>query len=112
QLETILNSTPDPVLVTDAANRLVLTNPAASQLFNVVVRRGERQDLQRTIQIRALYDLLQSPSEDGRTAEIKMPDGRTYLATASAMTAEDRTVGRVCIMRDVTQLKEIDTLKS
>ena len=112
QLETILNSTPDPVLVTDAANRLVLTNPAASQLFNVVVRRGERQDLQRTIQIRALYDLLQSTSEDGRTAEIKMPDGRTYLATASAMTAEDRTVGRVCIMRDVTQLKEIDTLKS
>lgn len=112
QLETILNSTPDPVLVTDAANRLILANPAASQLFNVVIRRGERQDLQRTIQIKPLYDLLQSSSEDGRTTEIKMPDGRTYLATASAMTAEDRTVGRVCIMRDVTQLKEIDTLKS
>jgi signal transduction histidine kinase len=28
------------------------------------------------------------------------------------MTADDRTVGRVCILRDVTQLKEIDTLKS
>ena len=28
------------------------------------------------------------------------------------MTAEGRTVGRVCILRDVTQLKEIDTLKS
>jgi signal transduction histidine kinase len=112
QLETILNSTPDPVLVTDAANRLILANPAASQLFNVVIRRGERQDLQRTIQIRPLYDLLQSSSEDGRTSEIKMPDGRTYLATASAMTADNRTVGRVCIMRDVTQLKEIDTLKS
>jgi signal transduction histidine kinase len=31
---------------------------------------------------------------------------------ASAMTAEGKTVGRVCILRDVTQLKEIDTLKS
>jgi signal transduction histidine kinase len=41
-----------------------------------------------------------------------MPDGKTYLATASAMLAEGRTVGRVCILRDVTQLKEIDTLKS
>ncbi len=30
QLETVLNSTPDPVLVTDASNRLVLANPAAS----------------------------------------------------------------------------------
>lgn len=112
QLETILNSTPDPVLVTDASNRLVLVNPAASQLFNVVIRRGERQDLQRTIPIKPLYDLLMASSEDGRTSEIKMPNGRTYLATASAMTAEDRTVGRVCILRDVTQLKEIDSLKS
>ncbi len=112
QLETILNSTPDPVLVTDASNRLILANPAASQLFNVVIRRGERQDLQRTIQIKPLYDLLLASSENGRTSEIKMPDGRTYLATASAMIADDRTVGRVCIMRDVTQLKEIDTLKS
>ena len=41
-----------------------------------------------------------------------MPDGKTYLAMASPMTAEGKTVGRVCILRDVTQLKEIDTLKS
>ncbi|MBI4762741.1 MAG: ATP-binding protein [Chloroflexota bacterium] len=112
QLETILNSTPDPVLVTDASNRLILANPAASQLFNVIIRRGERQDLQRTIQIKPLYDLLQEASAEKRTAEIKMPDGKTFLATASAMTADGRTVGRVCILRDVTQLKEIDTLKS
>jgi signal transduction histidine kinase/HAMP domain-containing protein len=112
QLETILNSTPDPVLVTDASNRLILANPAASHIFGITIRRGERQDLQRTIQIKPLYDLLQASSEDGRTSEINMPNGKTYLATASAMVAEDRTVGRVCIMRDVTQLKEIDTLKS
>jgi PAS domain S-box-containing protein len=112
QLETILNSTPDPVLVTDASNRLILANPAASQLFGVNIRRGERQDLQRTIQIKSLYELLQSSSENGRTTEVIMPDGKTYLATASAMTADDRTVGRVCIMRDVSQLKEIDKLKS
>jgi signal transduction histidine kinase len=41
-----------------------------------------------------------------------MPDGKTYLAMASDMTADGRTVGRVCILRDVTQLKQIDTLKS
>jgi PAS domain S-box-containing protein len=112
QLETILNSTPDPVLVTDASNRLILANPAASQLFGVNIRRGERQDLQRTIQIKSLYELLQASSDNGRTSEISMPDGKTYLATASAMIANDRTVGRVCIMRDISQLKEIDTLKS
>jgi len=113
QLETILNSTPDPVLVTDASNRLVLANPAASKLFGVAIRRGERKDLNLTIQIKPLYELLIATAEDGRTSEVSMPDNKTYLATASPMTAEDgHIVGRVCIMRDVTQLKEIDTLKS
>jgi len=41
-----------------------------------------------------------------------MEDGKTYLAMASPMMADGKTVGRVCILRDVTQLKEIDTLKS
>ena len=112
QLEAILNSTPDPVLVTDASNRLILANPAAGHVFGVTVRRGERPDLQRVIQVQALNELLQASSIERRSVEIPMPDGRTYLAMASAMTAEGRMVGRVCILRDVTQLKEIDTLKS
>jgi two-component system, OmpR family, phosphate regulon sensor histidine kinase PhoR len=112
QLEAILNSTPDPVLVTDASNRLILANPAAGHIFGVTIHRGERPDLERTIQVRALNELLMASSAERRSAEIRMPDGKTYLATASAMTAEGRTVGRVCILRDVTQLKEIDTLKS
>ena len=112
QLEAILNSTPDPVLVTDASNRLILANPAAGHVFGVTIRRGERPDLERTIQVKALNELLMSSSGERRSAEIHMPDGKTYLATASAMLAEGRTVGRVCILRDVTQLKEIDTLKS
>ena len=112
QLEAILNSTPDPVLVTDASNRLILANPAAGHVFGVTIRRGERPDVERTIQVKALNELLSSSSGEKRSAEIHMPDGKTYMATASAMLAEGRTVGRVCILRDVTQLKEIDTLKS
>src|SRR5512147_2358466 len=112
QLEAILNSTPDPVLVTDAANRLILANPAAGHVFGVTIRRGERPDFEKTIQVNALRDLLMASSLERRSAEINMPDGKTYLAMASPMTAEGKTVGRVCILRDVTQLKEIDTLKS
>jgi len=112
QLEAILKSTPDPVLVTDASNRLILANPAAGHIFGVTIRRGERADIERTIQVRALNELLLSSSAEKRSAEISMPDGKTYLAMASPMTAEGKTVGRVCVLRDVTQLKEIDTLKS
>ncbi len=112
QLEAVLNSTPDPVLVTDASNRLIMANPAAARTFGVLIRRGERPDLERTIQIKALHELLTASTNEQRSAEITTPDGRTYLATASSMTADGKTVGRVCILRDVTELKEIDTLKS
>ncbi len=112
QLEAILNSTPDPVLVTDASNHLILANPAAGDVFGVTIQKGERPGIEQTLQVKALNDLLMSSSAERRSTEIRMPDGRTYLAMASAMTADGRTVGRVCILRDVTQLKEIDTLKS
>jgi len=112
QLEAILNSTPDPVLVTDASNRLILANPAAGSVFGVTIRRGERPDIEQTIQVKGLSELLQATSTERHSAEISTPDGKTYLAMASPMIAEGKTVGRVCILRDVTQLKEVDTLKS
>ncbi|HEU4746322.1 MAG TPA: histidine kinase dimerization/phospho-acceptor domain-containing protein, partial [Anaerolineales bacterium] len=112
QLEAILNSTPDPVLVTDASNRLILANPAAGHVFGVTIRRGERPDFEKTIHNDELRDLLQASATERHSAEITTSDGKTYLAMASPMTAEGKTVGRVCILRDVTQLKEIDTLKS
>ncbi|HEX2998352.1 MAG TPA: histidine kinase dimerization/phospho-acceptor domain-containing protein, partial [Anaerolineales bacterium] len=112
QLEAILNSTPDPVLVTDASNRLILANPAAGHLFNVTIRHGEKPDFEKTIQVKGLREVLQASSTERRSAEMTLEDGRTYLAMASPMMADGKTVGRVCILRDVTQLKEIDTLKS
>jgi len=41
-----------------------------------------------------------------------MPDGQVYLATGSPVVAEGRPVGRVCILRDVTHFKELDTMKT
>ncbi len=68
--------------------------------------------VEKTIQVKALNELLISSTSERRSTEIRMPDGKTYLAMASSMNADGRTVGRVCVLRDVTQLKEIDTLKS
>ena len=112
QLEAILNSTPDPVLVTDASNRLILANPAASHVFGITIRRGEKTAPEQVIQVKSLNELLQASSTERHSAEISMPDGKTYLAMASPMIAEGKMIGRVCILRDVTQFKEIDTLKS
>ena len=112
QLEAILNSTPDPVVVTDASNRIILANPAAGTVLGVVIRHGEKPDVERMIQSKALNELLLASSTERRSVEIILPDGRTFLAVSSPMTADGKKVGRICILRDVSKLKEIDTLKS
>lgn len=112
QLEAILASTPDPVLVTDHRNRLVLANPAAQQIFGVPIVSGAGRSIQRLIDQKPLLDLLQASSNEKQSAEVIIPGGQTYLATASTVMAEGRPVGRVCILRDVTHFKELDTLKS
>jgi signal transduction histidine kinase len=111
QLEAILNSTPDPVLVTDPKSRLLLANAAAEQALGSRIGNSEGQPTQRLIQQKPLLELLNSESEN-QSVEVLLPDGRTYSATASSVLADGVRVGRVCILRDVTHFKELDILKS
>lgn len=111
QLEAILNSSPDPVLVTDPQNRLLLANAAAEQALGTRLGMSEGQPTQRLIQQKPLLNLLNAAGEK-QSVEVLLPDGRTYLATASSVLADGKRVGRVCILRDVTRFKELDTLKS
>ena len=111
QLEAILDSTPDPVLVTDPNNNLILANLAAEQALDSKLGQFEGQPTQHLIKQKPLLELLQSENEK-QSVEVLLPDGRTYLATASSVVADGLPVGRVCIMRDVTHFKELDTLKS
>jgi len=111
QLEAILSSSPDPVLVTDPRNRLLLANSAAEQALGTRLVKSEGQPTQRLIQQKPLLNLLNAAGEK-QSVEVLLPDGRTYLATASSVMADGHRVGRVCILRDVTHFKELDTLKS
>ena len=111
QLEAIINSTPDPVLVTDQRNRLLFANRAAGQSFDINVTRAIGQSIEKVIAQKPLVDLLLA-SQEKQSAEVLLPDQRTYFATASSVIAEGRPMGRVCILRDVTYFKEIDTMKS
>ncbi len=112
QLEAILNSTPDPVLVTDHHNRLLLANQAANHALGLDGAGSAGQPTERVIQQRVLFDLLQASTQQQQSAEIVLKDKRTYLATASTVKVDGRPVGRVCILRDVTHFKELDTMKS
>lgn len=112
RLAAILDSTPDPVLVTDHQNHILLTNPAAWQVMGLQVGAGEGRPIDEVTQVADLVRLLRTFDEDKMSAELTLADGKVYLATASTVKAEGRLVGRVCILRDVTHFKELDALKS
>ena len=111
RLGAILASTPDPVLVTDQENRLILTNPAAKHALGGLTG-AEGLPTERVISQQELRGLLQELESGKKSAEVVMPDGKVYFATASSVIADGRPVGRVCVMRDVTHFKELDALKS
>ncbi|MCX6067062.1 MAG: ATP-binding protein [Chloroflexi bacterium] len=112
RLAAILDSTPDPVLVTDQFNHLLLANPAAWQVLGASVETGAGQPIEKIVSQQALLNILQATSPDKLSAEVTLPTGQVYLATASPVVAEGRPVGRVCILRDVTHFKELDTMKT
>jgi signal transduction histidine kinase len=41
-----------------------------------------------------------------------MPEGRTYMASVAGVMASDNEVGKICMLRDISRYKELDTLKS
>jgi signal transduction histidine kinase/HAMP domain-containing protein len=113
QLEAILNSTPDPVIVTDHRNRLLLANLAAASVLGPNANDARSgMETEKVIKLKPLLNLLQSTTSGKQSAEIVLADKQTYLATASPVMVDNKQIGRVCIMRDVTHFKELDSMKS
>lgn len=112
RMEAILASSPDPVLVTDYQNHLLLANPAAWHLLGHKLREENHLPIEEYISQKELLDLLSSSDSDPGSAEIELEDNRTYFATASPILADGQQMGRVCVLRDITRFKELETLKS
>lgn len=113
QLEAILNSTPDPVIVTDHRNRLLLANFAAASVLGPNADEARSgMETEKVVKLKPLLNLLQSTTSEKQSAEIVLADKRTYLATASPVMVDNKQIGRVCIMRDVSHFKELDSMKS
>ena len=111
RLEAILSSTPEPVLVTDQQNRLLIINPAALQLPDLADLFIQGRPISSIEGQNDLISLLCS-SDNQLSQEIAFSNGRVYYATVSSVVVENQFVGKVCILRDITHYKELDALKS
>jgi PAS domain S-box-containing protein len=114
RMEAILASTTEPVLVTDFQDNLLLINPAAKDLLGGEKFQLQGRPVKEIISEESLLDLLlfDREGEDKSPIEVKFKDGRVFYATASPVNIDQKQMGRVCLLRDVTHYKELDALKT
>jgi len=119
--EAAIDSLYDPVIVTDSDGRVTRINPAAERLFGAresVVGRPIVQVARDPRIVQAVTDVLQSKrAAASETAEV-LPwavDGtrRAFRTRSTPMRdVDDRLVGVVTLLEDITHLSEVSRLKS
>ena len=112
RLAAILASTSDPVIVTDHRDRLLLLNPAGLLLFRMQAQSDVGIPIADVFEQPELVDLMRASKAEDESVEVVLDNERVYLATASSVIADGKSVGRVCILRDITHFKELDALKT
>ncbi len=121
QMDGILQSVNDPLVVTDAKHRVVLMNRAAEELFGLCLFESLGLPLEKVLAelggLEALREFLEK--QGGRGAidlEVPGPGGsspRVFQARTSAIGDSGRDVsGYVTIFQNVTVEREIDRMKS
>ncbi len=113
RFEAVLNSTPDPVMVFDDSNQLLLINPAAKQLAGIFKETKLGLNLDDVIEHEDLLELLKKDTINRDTSrEIHLSNRRIFFTTVSPVIRNEQLVGKVCLLRDITHFKEVDTFKS
>ncbi len=113
RLSAILAATPDAVLVTDRAGRILLANPAAEIVLKGRSEEATGQAAEDWVREPDVLRFLSAPAGEQRTAEVTLSGGRVLFATIADIEPEGaRTSGRVCILGDITHFKKLDALKS
>ena len=111
KLSAILSQSMDPILVLDSEGKVILANNAAMHTLNLPGdNRIYEQPISTFVQDVETIAFLQQMSGEGWSphTEIKAPDGRIFNASMSLIAGTGRTI----VMHDITQLKELDRLKS
>ncbi len=109
RLEAILNSTPDPTFVIDKAHRIIMANPPAVELFEAGEFFVEGKSVDEAIRNPVLKLLIQKGETN---QEVRLQNNKVFYAYQSDMMIDGQFTGRMCILRDISYFKEVDTMKS
>ncbi len=112
-LKAVLDSTTEAVIVTDRSQRVLILNEAMEKAFQISAKQVVRRMVKDVVPSPELLQALTQAAAERHNLELEGKDGRTYTANISTIVDRERQVmGRVAVLHDVTQFKEVDRLKS
>ena len=106
RLRAILASTSDAIIVVDQQGQLMLANPAARRMFDLDEQVPSKA-LSSLVPDASMRILLETPLQTScLTRELHLENGATVYAAVSPVALSDGgNVGRVMVMRDISELK-------
>ncbi|MBJ6726191.1 ATP-binding protein [Geomesophilobacter sediminis] len=118
RLEAVLTSMAEGVVVTDADNRVILFNPAAQQMFELVPYRVVGQTMEHVCDIGGFTPLagrieeVRETGASGLKEEIVVKGKRLTVHLSSLLDEAGAFAGAVLSIRDVTVEQEVDRMKT
>jgi len=119
RLRTVIGCMADGVLVTNRQGELVLWNAAATKMLDLKGKEKPGQLLSLYVENKAIVQLFKevlASEEEGfsmKSQELQMEDEKVLMANVAPVKDEKGEIlGAVTVFRDITQLKEVDRIKS
>lgn len=113
RLESVLASTPDPVLLVDNEGQVLTGNHAAENIPGLIESTGETLFAAKSIGSKSLGSLVaKTNSKELSSNEVILENGRTYLVSISPVELDNKKIGKVCVLHDVSDYKELEQMKS
>ncbi len=113
RLESVLASSPDPVLLADSEGTLLTANQASDEITGLLSQGKDGLFGAKTVVSDTLKTVLETNLVKGKIAkEIVLENGRTYLASISPVEVDEKRAGKVCVLHDVTEYKALEQQKS
>ncbi|MBN1937216.1 MAG: GAF domain-containing protein [Anaerolineae bacterium] len=114
KLDAVLRYLVDGLLVTDPTGRIILANPSFVSLFGLgSLDLVERYVAEVVPQLPLHHMVIQTCyDKTAQMQEFALPDGRFLQCTSAVVYENDEVSGVVLVLRDITQEKRLDQLKS
>ncbi|EKD89507.1 MAG: hypothetical protein ACD_34C00007G0001 [uncultured bacterium] len=112
RLESVLSSTPEPVLVVGESGRLLMANEAAENVAGLIEASSEDGRQVAGIKSIEFIDFLNGNRDKvNKSGEISI-DGKIFEISVSPVKVENAMVGTVCVLRDITEFRDMEKMKS